>query len=115
MSVLQFAYTTTEGPRPYGSIMTPIDRVHPVLCEAVGLRVGLGGERIAGVAQTGESSLLPSHPHIVVIIPRAGDGVDNIAGDPIGSDHPTLSFLQPSQATLNRRNPSAAAGVNVQW
>src|SRR5258705_2286974 len=90
-----------------------MDRVHPVLCEAIWLRVGLGCKRIAGVAQMGKSTLLSSHPDI--ILASAGDGVDDIVGDPISSDNPTCSFLQPSQTTLNGRNPSAAAGVNVQW
>jgi hypothetical protein len=61
----------------------------------------------------GESTLLSSHPDI--ILASAGNGVDDIVGDPIGGDNPTFSFLQPSQTTLNGRNPSAAAGVNVQW
>ena len=61
----------------------------------------------------GESTLLSSHPDI--ILAGAGDGVDDIVGDAIGSDNPTFSFLQPSQTTLNGRNPSAAGGVNVQW
>src|ERR1700733_3425854 len=113
MTILQLAYTTTEGPGPDGTITAPMDRVHSVLCEAVCLRVGLGCKRIAGVAQMGESTLLSSHPDI--ILASAGDGVDDIVGDPIGGDNPTFSFLQPSQTTLNGRNPSAAAGVNVQW
>jgi hypothetical protein len=61
----------------------------------------------------GKSTLLSSHPDI--ILASSGNGVDDIVGYPIGSDNPTLSFLQPSQTTLNGRNPSAAAGVNVQW
>src|SRR3954471_7696579 len=60
-----------------------------------------------------ESTLLSSHPDL--ILASSGNGVDDIVGDPIGSDNPIFSFLQPSQTTLNGRNPSAAAGVNVQW
>src|SRR5258707_14510310 len=89
-----------------------MDRVHPVLCEAVCLRVALGCKRITGVAQMGESTLLSSHPDI--ILASAGNGVDDIVGDPIGSDNATFSFLQPSQTTLDGRNPGAATGVNVQ-
>src|SRR6266481_8217805 len=113
MTVLQLAYTTTEGPGPDGTITTTIDRVHPVLCEAVCLRVGLGCKRIAGVAQMGESTPLSPQPDI--ILASAGNGVDDIVGDPIGSDNPSFSSLQPSQTALSGRNPSAAAGVNVQW
>src|SRR5580658_1020123 len=113
MSVFQFAHTTAERPGPDGSITTRIYRVHPVLCEAVCLRVGLGCKRIAGVAQMGKSTLLSSHPDIILASP--GNGVDDIVGDPIGSDNPSFALLQPSQTTLNGRNPSAAAGVNVQW
>src|ERR1700728_151989 len=113
MTILQLAYTTTEGPGPDGTITTPIDCVHPVLCEAVCLRVGLGCKRIARVAQMGESTLLSSHPDI--ILGSAGNGVDDIVGDPIDSDDPSFFSLQPSQTALNGRNPSAAAGVNVQW
>jgi hypothetical protein len=61
----------------------------------------------------GKSTLSSSHPDI--ILASSGNGVDHIVGDPIGSDNPTFSFLQPSQTTLKGRNPSAAAGVNVQW
>src|SRR6266478_6875734 len=61
----------------------------------------------------GESTLLSSHPDI--ILASAGNGVDDIVGDSIGSDNPSFSSLQPSQTALNGRNPSAAAGVNVQW
>src|SRR5258708_39975772 len=61
----------------------------------------------------GKSTLLSSHPDIMLA--SGGDGVDDIVGDPISSDNPTCSFLQPSQTPLNGRNPSAAAGVNVQW
>src|ERR1700760_1530470 len=61
----------------------------------------------------GNSTLLSSYPDI--IIASGGDGIHDIVGDPIGSDNPTFSFLQPSQTTLNGRNPGAAAGVNVQW
>src|SRR5260370_6821326 len=61
----------------------------------------------------GESTLLLSHPDI--ILASAGNGVDDIVGDPIGSDNPSFSSLQPSQTALNGRNPSAAAGGNVQW
>jgi hypothetical protein len=60
----------------------------------------------------GEATLLSSYPDI--ILASAGDRVDDIAGDPSGSDNSTFSFLQPSQTALNGRNPSAAAGVNVQ-
>src|SRR5258708_16689488 len=77
------------------------------------MRVGPDCKRIAGVAQMGESTLLSSHPDI--ILASAGNGVDDIVGDPIGSDNPSFSSLQPSQTALNGRNPSAAAGVNVQW
>src|SRR5271154_4522248 len=113
MTVLQFAYTTTERPGPDGTITTPIHRVHAILCEAVRLRVGLGCQRIAGVAQVGESTLLSPHPDI--ILASAGNGVDDIAGDPIDVDSPSFSSLQPSQTAMNRRNPSAAARVNVHW
>src|SRR6202166_4742435 len=113
MTVLKLAYTTTEGPGPDGTIATQVDRVHGVLCEAVCLRVGLRCKQIAGVEQMGESTLLSSHPDIILAC--AGDRVDDIVGDPIDSDDPTFIFLQPSQTTLNGRNPSAAAGVNVQW
>src|ERR1700688_1254863 len=113
MTVLKLAYTTTEGPGPDATIATHIDRVHGVLCEAVCLRVGLGCKQIAGVAQMGESTLLSSHPDIVLA--STGDRIDYIVGDPIDGDGPTFSFLQPSQTTLNGSNPSAAAGVNVQW
>src|ERR1700733_8886024 len=113
MTVLKLAYTTAEGPGPDNTITTPIDRVHPVLCKAVCLRVGPGCKRIAGVAQMGKSTLLSSHPDI--ILANAGDGVDDIVGDPIGGDNPTFSSLQPSQTTLNGRNPGASAGINVQW
>src|SRR5690348_7636417 len=113
MTVLYLTYTTTEGPGPDGTITTPIDRVHAVLCEAVCLRVGLGCKRIAGVLQMGEPTLLSPHPDI--ILASAGNGVDDIVGDPTSGDNPAFSFLQPSQTTLNRRNPDAAAGVNVQW
>src|ERR1700688_232814 len=113
MTVLKLAYTTTEGPGPDATIATHIDRVHGVLREAVCLCVGLGCKQIAGVAQMGESTLVSSHPDI--ILASAGDRVDDIVGDPIdGADH-TFSFLQRSQTTLNGCNPSAAAGVNVQW
>src|SRR5882757_6640532 len=61
----------------------------------------------------GESTLLSSHPEI--ILASAGNGVNDIVGDPVGGDNPTLFSLQPSQTTLNGRNPSSAAGVNVQW
>jgi hypothetical protein len=67
---------------------------------------------MAGVAQMGESTLLSSHPDI--ILASAGNGVDDIVGDPIGSDNPSFSSLQPSQTALNGRNPSAAAGINMQ-
>src|ERR1700719_1764228 len=113
MTVFELAYTTIEGPGPDRTITTTIDRVNAVLGEAVCLRVGLGRKRIDGVAQMGESTLLSSHPDI--ILASAGNGVDDIVGDPIGADNPTFSFLEPSQTTLNGRNPSAAAGVNVQW
>src|SRR3984885_8242813 len=113
MTVLKLAYTTAEGPGPDNTITTPIDRVHPVLCKAVCLRVGPGCKRIAGVAQMGKSTLLSSHPDI--ILANSGNGVDDIVGDPIGSDNPTFSFLQPAQTTLNGRNPGASAGINVQW
>src|ERR1700747_189801 len=102
MPVIQLAYTTAEGPGPDGTITTPMDRIHSVLCEAVCLRVGLGCKRIAGVAQMGESTLLSSHPDI--ILASAGNGVDDIVGDPIGGDNPSFSSLQPSQTTLNGRN-----------
>jgi hypothetical protein len=66
----------------------------------------------------GESTLLSSHPDIILIfiiliVASAGNGVDDIVGDPIGGDNPTLSFRQPSQTALNGGNPSAAGGVNV--
>src|SRR5258705_9409764 len=61
----------------------------------------------------GEATLLSSHPDI--IFASAGNGVDDIVGNPIGSDNPSVSSLQPAQTALNRRNPSTAAGVNVQW
>jgi hypothetical protein len=61
----------------------------------------------------GESTLLSSHPDI--ILASAGNGVDDIVGNPIGGDNPSFSSLKPSQTALNGRNPSAAAGVNVQW
>ena len=61
----------------------------------------------------GESTPLSSHPDIIVA--SSGDGVDDIVGDPIGSNNLTFVFLQPSQTALNRRNPSAVAGVNVHW
>src|ERR1700733_12518979 len=112
MTVLKLAYTTAEGPGPDNTITTPIDRVHPVLCKAVCLRVGPGCKRIAGVAQMGKSTLLSSHPDI--ILANSGNGVDDIVGDPIGSDNPTFSFLQPAQTTLNGCDPSAATGVNMQ-
>ena len=60
----------------------------------------------------GESTLPSPHPDI--ILASAGDGVDDIVGDPIGSHKPVFSSLQPSQTALNGRNPSAAAGINVQ-
>jgi hypothetical protein len=77
------------------------------------LCVGLGRKRIAGKAQMGESTLLSSHPEIILASP--GNRVNDIIGDPVGGDNPTFFSLQPSQTTLNGRNPSAAAGVNVQW
>src|ERR1700739_4726020 len=61
----------------------------------------------------GKATLLSSHPDI--ILASAGNGVDDIVGDPIGSDNPTFRSLQPSQTTLNGRNPSAAVKGNVQW
>src|ERR1700733_15104065 len=61
----------------------------------------------------GEPTLLSSHPNITLA--SVGNGVDDIVGDPIDGDDPPFSFLQPSQTTLKGRNPSAAAGVNVQW
>src|SRR5882724_4721832 len=103
----------TEGPGPDCAITTLVEGVHAVLCKSVCLRVSPGCKRIAGVPQMGESTLLPSHPDI--ILASAGDAVDDILGDPIGSDNPSFSSLQPSQTALNGRNPSAAAGVNVQW
>jgi hypothetical protein len=83
------------------------------LCETICLRVGLGCKRIAETPQMGESTLLSSYPDIILAV--AGDGVNDIVRDPIGCDCSTFSALQPSQTTLNRRNPSAAARVNVQW
>src|SRR5580658_69607 len=112
MTVLQRADTTAEGARPDRTVATPIDRVHSVLCQADCRRVGLACKRIAGVAQMGKSTLLSSHPDI--ILASSGNGVDDIVGDPIGSDNTAFSFLQPSQTALNWRNPGAAAGVNVQ-
>src|SRR5258705_5058513 len=61
----------------------------------------------------GESISLSSHPDI--ILASAGHGVDDVVGDPIGSNSLTFVFLQPSQTALNGRNPSAVAGVNVHW
>src|ERR1700691_1642 len=61
----------------------------------------------------GESTLPSPHPDI--ILASAGDGVDDIVGDPIGGDNPTLFSLQPLQTALNGCNPSAAVGINVQW
>src|ERR1700722_1206882 len=113
MTVLQRADTTAEGARPDRTVATPIDRVHSVLCQADCRRVGLACKRIAGVAQMGKSTLLSSHPDI--ILASSGNGVDDIAGDPIGSDNPTFSFFQPTQTTGNGRDPSAAAGVNMYW
>src|ERR1700683_3593173 len=113
MTILQLAYTTTEGPGPDGTITAPMYRVDSVLCEAICLRVGLGCKRVAGVAQMGESTLLPSHPDI--ILASAGNGVDEIIGVPIGRDNPSFSSLHPSQTALDGRNPGAAAGVHVQW
>src|ERR1700761_1319531 len=60
----------------------------------------------------GEPAQLSSHPDIILAC--AVDGVDDIVGDPIGGDNSAFAFLQPLQAALNRRNPRAAAGVNVQ-
>jgi hypothetical protein len=90
-----------------------MDRVHGVLWEAVCPRVGLGGKQIAGVAQMGESTVLSSHPDI--ILASTGDRVDDIVGKSIDGDDSAFSFLQPSQPPLNGGNPSAAAVVNVQW
>src|ERR1700734_2274277 len=61
----------------------------------------------------GESTLLSSHPNIVLVC--AGNRVDDIARDPIGGDNSSFSFLQPSQTTMAGRNPDAPAGVNMQW
>ena len=67
MAVLELAHTGTEGSGPDGAITTAIDRVHAILREPVCLRVSLGCKRIAGVAQMGESTLLPSNPDIVCL------------------------------------------------
>ena len=61
----------------------------------------------------GESTVLSSHPDI--ILASAGDGVDDIIGDPIGRNNFTFVFLQPSQTALKGRNPSAVDRVNVHW
>ena len=84
MTICQLAYAATEGSRPDGTITTLIDRVHSVLREAICLRVSLGCNRVAGIVQMGKSTLLPPDPDI--ILAGAGNGVDNVVGDPIGGN-----------------------------
>src|ERR1700742_2585533 len=110
MTILQFADTAIQGARPDHAIATLVDSVHSVLGESIGLRIGLGCNRIARVAEVGEPTLLAPHPNI--ILASTSNRVNDVFGDSIGNDAPRFTFFQPSQAALSGCNPSAAAGVN---